>query len=381
MIMENPFKYGGIVRSPYFADREDEIKTLELEVRNLNRIFLVSPRRYGKTCLLFNLMDHLKSSGIASAYIDLNAYPNIIALAGAYTGIISNALETNKDKLLKLFAGLKKLRPKGSIEYEGATFSISLEAAGDEKDSLSALLEGMNFVHRLAQRKKKKLVVIIDEFSDLSKYNGQILEKALRSEIQTHEKIAYIFSGSEQSVMLSMINDRSRAFYKMGRIMQLKPIDRKSYMQFITNWLKKGSVDVDPRDLGKIFDLGDDVPHNIQRLCHNLWNLALEEKQKITGDVIEALPRKIVEQDSPHYEMLWSGATQQQKAVLIALAKNPSIKPFSKEFSLRYRVAPSSTRASLTSLVSKGLLYLDLQGSYRFTDTFMPYWITSVLKA
>ena len=128
-------------------------------------------------------------------------------------------------------------------------------------------------------------------------------------------------------------------------------------------------------------DLGNDVPHNIQRLCHNLWNLARVEKQKIAADIIEALPQKIVEQDSPHYAMLWNAATQQQKTVLIALAKDHNIKPFSKEFSLRHRVTPSSTRASLASLVNKGLLYHDLEGHYRFTDSFMPYWITSVLKA
>ena len=54
--MENPFKYGGIVKRPYFADREVELAELVREMENLNRVFLVSPRRYGKTCLLANLI-------------------------------------------------------------------------------------------------------------------------------------------------------------------------------------------------------------------------------------------------------------------------------------------------------------------------------------
>ena len=56
--MQNPFKYGGIVSGPYFADRTEEIKELQREMENYSRVFLVS-RRFGKTCLLHNLMQAL----------------------------------------------------------------------------------------------------------------------------------------------------------------------------------------------------------------------------------------------------------------------------------------------------------------------------------
>jgi len=44
--MENPFKYGGVVRGPYFADRRSELKELKREMVNLNHVFLVSPSQY-----------------------------------------------------------------------------------------------------------------------------------------------------------------------------------------------------------------------------------------------------------------------------------------------------------------------------------------------
>jgi len=108
--------------------------------------------------------------------------------------------------------------------------------------------------------------------SELTKYNGDTPEKALRSEIQKHQQIAYIFSGSEQSVMLAMLRDRKRAFYKLGRIMELGPIDRKRYKNFIVQWLKKGGITVSSPDLQRLFELGKDVPYNIQRLCNNMWD-------------------------------------------------------------------------------------------------------------
>ena len=378
--MENPFKYGGVVSGPFFADRQNELKELKLEMANLNHVFLVSPRRFGKTCLLLNLVETLKHDAMACTYIDLNAFPDIRSFAGALAGLATGALETNTDKLLKIFSGFQKLRPKVTVEPDG-TINAGLELAVGEKDSLPALLEGMDHAERLAIKKKKKLVVIIDEFSDLQKYNGQSIEKALRSAIQKQTRIGYIFSGSEESVMVSMIRDRKRAFYKLGRIMELGPIKRNAYTDFILGWLNKGGFTINDDDLQRVFEIGKDVPYNIQRLCNVMWNNAGDTKA-IQPALIDELPVIIARQDSPHYEMLWRSASQLQKMLLIALSKDQTAKPFSKDFQLKHGLGPSSSiKASLDSLLKKGILSKTLQGSYYFTDTFMPYWIDSIMKA
>jgi hypothetical protein len=377
--VENPFKYGSVVRGPYFADRRSEMGELKREMLNLNRVFLVSPRRFGKTCLLLNLMKILEREAIACVYIDLNAFPDIKSFATALTSFSAKTLETNRDKLLGMFAGFQKLRPKVSVEPDG-NISAGLELAVAEKDALSALLEGMQHAEKLAAKKKKKLVVIIDEFSDLDKFNGLTIEKALRSEIQKQTHIGYIFSGSEQSTMLAMTRDRTRAFYKLGRIMELGPIARKTYAGFIQKWLNKGGYAVNKNDLMRIFEIGQDVPYNIQRMCNVMWDSAMETKA-IQSALIEKLPVIVARQDSPHYEILWRSASQSQKILLIALSKDQTAKPFSKEFQLTHGIGPSSSiKASLDSLLKKGILYKTLQGGYHFTDGFMPYWIDDIMK-
>lgn len=372
--MENPFKYGGIVRGPYFADRTDELSELVREMTNLNLVFLISPRRYGKTCLLFHLMDKLSDSGFATAYLDLNAYPDLPSFAVAFTRITSKALESSTEKLMKIFSDLKRLRPKVSVGSDGS-LTAGIEMAADHKEALPALLEGMGQADALARQKGRKLVVAIDEVSDLPKYNGETLEKAMRSEIQKQSHTGYIFSGSEQSVMLAMSRDPKRAFYKLGRLMELGTIDRDSYARFIHDWLKKGGYTVKGENLEKIFELARDVPYNVQRMCHAMWELARESRQ-ITMSLIEELPVVIAQQDSPHFELFWQGASQQQQTLLIALSQEPQARPFSKEFQLKYAIGPSSSiKASLDSLVKKGILFRSKEGTYQFSDTFMGYWI------
>ena len=375
--MENPFKYGGIVKGPYFADRETELAELTREMENLNRVFLVSPRRYGKTCLLANLLDRIERQNCAVAYLDLNAYPELRSFAAAYTQLTSRALESSTDKLLKIFAGLQRLRPKVSVGPDGA-LSGSLEVAMGEREALPALLEGMRHAEALARKTKRRLVVVIDEFSDMEKYNGRSVEKALRAEVQQQASIGYIFSGSEESVMLSMVRDRKRAFFKLGRIMELGPIGRKEYIDFIYGWLRKGAYVVKKEDLGPILDVGREVPLNIQRLCHTLWESA-RERGKITPSLIAELPFTVARQDSPHFELLWHTASPQQKLLLMALSDEPDAKPFSRDFQITHGIGPSSSiKASLDSLVKKGILRRRKDGSYQFSDAFMLYWIRSM---
>jgi len=178
-----------------------------------------------------------------------------------------------------------------------------------------------------------------------------------------------------------MIRDRKRAFYKLGRIMEIGPIDRGSYADFIYNWFQKGLYKMERDGLEKIFELGMDVPYNIQRLCHTLWELA-RETHEVTSFMIKDLPFIIAKQDSPHYELIWQSASQRQKTLIIALSKDPGAKPFSREFQLTHGIGPSSSiKASLDSLTKKGIFYRTKGGSYQFSDIFMRYWISYLCEA
>jgi len=172
-----------------------------------------------------------------------------------------------------------------------------------------------------------------------------------------------------------MVQNSQRAFYKLGRIMALGPIKRETYVKFILNWLKKGGYAVDAKEVMRILTIGEGVPYNVQRLCNAMWEAAMESKT-IDATLIAKLPLIIVQQDSPHYEMLWQTVTPAQRMLLIGLGQSPEAQPFSKDFQMRHGIGPSSSiKASLDSLVKKGILYKTLEGRYCFVDRFLPYWI------
>ena len=140
--MDNPFRYAGVVTGPYFADREKEIRELISEMKSTGKVFLVSPRRYGKTCLIFNLKEKFTKEGLSFVYLDLNAYPDLASFSVAITEKICRILESSTEKLAKLISALRYLRPRVEVSPDGS-LTAGVELNVPEKDALGALLEGL----------------------------------------------------------------------------------------------------------------------------------------------------------------------------------------------------------------------------------------------
>ena len=54
MATENPFIVGKYLAPEYFCDREEETDFLRKQVRNGRNVALISPRRLGKTGLIYH---------------------------------------------------------------------------------------------------------------------------------------------------------------------------------------------------------------------------------------------------------------------------------------------------------------------------------------
>ena len=67
----NPFVYGEKVTGENFCNREEEIKELVSEISSGQNIMIFSPRRFGKTSLIGEVLTKLQKKGLFTVYIDL----------------------------------------------------------------------------------------------------------------------------------------------------------------------------------------------------------------------------------------------------------------------------------------------------------------------
>src|SRR3954470_14451441 len=83
--MENPFVYGEVVPAASFVDRVDELDRLVTDLGSGQKVFLISPRRYGKSSLIRQALRANARSGALTAEVTVSSYSSYLAFLEGYT--------------------------------------------------------------------------------------------------------------------------------------------------------------------------------------------------------------------------------------------------------------------------------------------------------
>jgi len=73
-IPENPFVFGEIIDEPAFVDRTSELNQLVRDLADGQKVFLLSPRRFGKSSLVTLALLRLKKRHIHTVNITVSSY-------------------------------------------------------------------------------------------------------------------------------------------------------------------------------------------------------------------------------------------------------------------------------------------------------------------
>jgi AAA+ ATPase superfamily predicted ATPase len=374
--MKNPFIYGEAVLGENFADRKKELHELVRDLSDCERIFLISPRRYGKTSLIMNTLEILKSKGIYTVYIDLYKATSLHKLLEIYVREITSAVETKFERMLDFFKKtLPGLRPKIIVDPDGTT-SIGIDYADSHENTFRFLDKIFDLPQKLAIEKNRNFVVVFDEFQEIREFNGEAIEKAMRASIQHQDKVAYLFSGSKRHLLYDMVANRSRAFYMMGRVINLEKIPRDEFIDFILDAFQKTGFSVEVGSIEKMLDLVEDFPYNAQYFCHKLWDTFYDTK-KINLPDIEPTLDQILTENTPIYLSIWDSLSLVQRRLLEAIVHVGSKEILTDDGIKKYDLESiSATQAILKDLMDKQILDKE-NDVYWFTDVFFKEWIRS----
>jgi AAA+ ATPase superfamily predicted ATPase len=373
--MQNPFKFGSVVTGDDFADRRRELGELTRELADGQHLFLLSPRRYGKTSLILVALESLRARRILVAYVDTFRTTTPVQLLELIAQAVLRAAESRPERLLRLAMDLLgRLRPQVGADATGRP-TLSLDIGTSARSLLALQEEVLALPERLAVKRKRRLVLAFDEFQEILRFPGAGLEKAMRSHFQQHRHVSCLFAGSRQTALQDMATRERSPFYKFGRVMSLGPIPPEEFAPFLEARFKRVGLAVSREVLDAVLAAGDDVPYNVQRLCHQLWALRAGKVSRLTErDIGEALA-KILDQDAPYFSSAWERLSLHQRQVLQAIARSGGRNVFARDFLTTHRLGShSSVQTSLRLLVKEQVLF-KTNGEYRIADPFFREWI------
>jgi hypothetical protein len=377
MAAENPFVYGEIVPRAAFIDRDVEVDRLVEDLADGQKVFLISPRRYGKSSLVRQALDILSRRRIATVDVTVSSFSSYVAFLEGYARALV-ALETRTGRattwLRDLFRGVT---PEVRLEAGShAGVALSFPTVRTARDVARLSEEVFTLPARLATRLNRRIVVALDEFQAVAAFNGGSVEQALRAAVQQQRQVGYVFAGSEPSLMEQMVGPK-RPFYKAGPVMRLGKIPADFFAAAVESRFKRSGLAPETGLGAAIVDLAGNLPYDVQRLAHETWDDVAGVRRKAVGldDLHQTLHRLLAEQDTL-FEAVWQRLTLAQRATLRAVVLEHGVEILGADVRARHRLGgPSSVQASLAALVRDDVVAREDDGRYVVVDSLMREWV------
>jgi hypothetical protein len=384
--MINPFVYGEVVPEAAFVDREAEIDRLTRDLLAGQKIFLISPRRYGKSSLVRQALRAAERGGALAVEVTVSSYSSYVAFLEGYARALLS-IEARPGRthgwLRELIGGLRSEIRAEPGEAGSRALAVSFPAARTERDISRLAQEVFALPGRIADARRCALAVALDEFQAVESFGSaggrgpqmHQVEHALRAAVQQQRQVGYVFSGSEPALMERMLG-RSRPFYKAGPVIRLQRIDAAVFADFIEARFRATRLGAEPGLGAAIVDLAGNLPYDVQRLAHEVWDDARADGSRRVGiDDLHRTLKRLLGEHEAFFDAAWQRLTLAQRAALRAAVLEEGRELLSADARARYRLGgPSTVQASLNALVREEILARE-GPRYVVVDSLLREWV------
>ena len=375
--MKNPFNYLQFATGDQFYDRKEIRRDLVSRfLSGPSNVVLYGPRRYGKSSLVAEVVKDLERVGLPCITLDVVKIPTIDLFVSAYATKTYRRLAPVKFEFRRLGEFLKSLRPRLSIDQSGET-GITFDAAGGRID-MDALTEVLDLPQRLIPR-DKRAVVVLDEFQEVENLlPDNQFERVMRSAIQSHRNISYIFLGSRYHLLRRMFTDHSRPFYKSAVTMLLDKPPMDESVQFVIDRFASAGKSIDRATAERLVAKIDNIPYFIQQLGFEVFRIVDDDGRSAAAvSDVDAAYAQLAGFNRDQYEQLMLTLSASQKKLLQALA-HEGTGEFDDAYRARYALGVSSTVNSAKARLLENGLIDKSDGQYIVADPFFAQFLCVV---
>lgn len=362
----NPFNYQGPVAPPRLIDRRDELDALQRAAADGIAIRLAAPRRFGKTSLIDAHVASMRAAGHRAVRVDLSKVATVSDVAArfaqAYDALPGDPRRTVRRWSARLGVGAR---------VAGVQVSLSPAARPPVDEARSALLELLDVPLGLHGADGYLTVACLDEFQDLLVADDS-LDGLVRSVIQHHgAAAAYVFAGSQPSLMRGLFSDRERPFYGQARPLELPVLPLDEAANDIEGLLRADGLDPGPA-VDELLAFSGGHPQRSVLLAHHLYNV-LDNGAVAEDPAARAIDLALTETADAH-QAVWDGTGRVERIVLLALADGQA--PTGTRVGDEHRVARSTLQDALDRLIAdERHVDRDPGGRPRLLDPLLAEWL------
>ncbi len=183
------------------------------DIRSRQHVIIFSQRRFGKTSLVWRVLEEAGKEGLVPVYVNLYPVTALQEFIEAYAKSIAGTLSTY-EKATKLMRELfTRLYLSMGVDSSG---NPQWNVGFDRSRKLESFDEVVSSLENYLQKKKKHGVVVFDEFQQILETNGDKIQRRLRTAIHTHRHITYLFVGSKKHLIHDMFSNPNLIHEHLG---------------------------------------------------------------------------------------------------------------------------------------------------------------------
>ncbi len=359
---------GKPVKGSQLIGREKEMALISELLSIGQSIVIIAPRRFGKTSLILEILDRLKTNNFYTAYIDFFTTPNLESLSHKITEEVLNNRKLGK-VFRKISGNITEVFRNIELKQTIESFEFILKYGTSQSDEWELLSDSIDFIDKYPEKYGKKIVCAFDEFGDISKFDGDKIVKMVRSKIQMQENATYIFSGSYESVMETLFVKPDSPFFRFARIINLGYIERDSFKRYILKTFKTNNVTVKEDIVDGILDFTKGHPYYTQLIVQQI---ILNKSAGMLNDKFKL--KTIIEQvlllENNYLEKQWEDINQSRENVqtLIAVVKH------GKSLYSHIDTKKINLGRALKKLIGTGIVF-NRNKYYYMSDPLFELWI------
>ena len=370
----------GIALGAAFCNRERERTQLAtgLLAARPRHTWISGRRRHGKTSLIAKVLEDVRrkrAPRVEHAAVDVFVVHNLKTLDEALReaiGTLSGKLLPRRKRALdylgKAFAAF---RPELTLGTEG----LKLKLGGDTPSParIDAMLRALDAA---ALHYDVRGVLVIDEFQQVSRLDeGHAIEGAIRSVAQSAQALAFVFLGSERTLLSQLFEDAKRPLYRLCEHLEVGRIDAETYSSFLQDAARlRWRAKLHDASLERILELTERHPFYVNALARQLW-----DRSKAPGAAaVDETWARLLAAEAELFKTQLLAVPHLTRGVLRALAVEPTATPTAQAVTTSLGLSAGTVAKAVRWLEEHDLVFRNDAGVLRPVDPLMGRYLRSL---
>ena len=265
--------YGEVVPAASFVDRETRARTVTTIARG-QKVFLISPRRYGKSALV---VQALRAAPANQGALTVDVTVSRYSLRRVSRGLARARclVETRVDKARRgcgtCSAACAPSSGWSRTRQDGRSWRSHSPGRGRTRmchgSPRRLALPGKIATHASASSPSAART----RSRRSTPSTGGSVEHACAPPLSTSARSATVFPDPNRRLMERMLG-KSRPFYKAGPVMRLQKIPEDRFAAFLEARFRATGIKPVSEFGSAIVELAGNLPYDVQRLAHEVWD-------------------------------------------------------------------------------------------------------------